>query len=165
MNTPKRYNPVMVTLHWLTVILLLGAGFLAEDEGRSPINIHMILGASLLIVMVLRLVIRFTTKRPAWAETGNKLFNWLGELVHLALYLLVFFILGMGGLIAYDRNIFGYLMGSGSVHGRAGFFGLVHHLGWVLVLGLILLHVLAALYHQFVLRDNLFSRMWYGSNK
>jgi cytochrome b561 len=31
-----------------------------------------------------------------------------------------------------------------------------------LLVGFIILHVLAALYHQFVLRDRLFRRLWFG---
>jgi cytochrome b561 len=163
METPKRYNPVLVTLHWLTVILMFGAGFLSEDEGgRSPINIHMILGALLLVTLLIRIVVRFTTKRPDWADTGNPLLNKLGELVHYGLYLAAFFILGMGALIAYNRNLFAYVLGTGSAVGRAGALGAIHHLGWILAMGLILLHVGAALYHQFLLKDNLFARMWYG---
>ncbi len=165
MNTPKRYNPVLVTLHWLTVLLLLGAGFLADDEGgSSPINIHMIFGALLLLVMVTRLIVRFTTKRPEWANTGNSFLNKLGELVHYALYLVVFFILGMGALIAYNRNLFAYLMGTGTAHGRVGFIGAIHHLGWFMAVLLVMGHVGAALYHQFILKDNLLGRMWYGKS-
>ncbi|MFN8411469.1 MAG: cytochrome b/b6 domain-containing protein [Anaerolineales bacterium] len=163
MNTPKRYNPILVTLHWLTVIFMLGAGFLSDSEGnRSPINIHMYLGAGLLVIMIARVIVRLTTKRPEWADTGNSLVNKLGELVHWALYLIVFFILGLGGLIAYNRNLFAVAMGTGSVAGRAGFFGAIHHLGWFLAILLILGHVGAALYHQFIVKDNLLARMWYG---
>ena len=163
MNTPKRYNPFLVTLHWLTVILLLGAGFLAEDHGGSPINTHMILGALLLVVMLVRVIVRFTTKRPVWADTGNQLLNKLGELVHLGLYLAAFFILGMGALIAYNRNLFAYVMdSSATVVRRVGFIGEIHQLGWIMVMGLLLLHVGAALYHQFIIKDNLMARMWYG---
>jgi cytochrome b561 len=53
-------------------------------------------------------------------------------------------------------------MGTGTVTGKAGFLGNVHQLGWFLVILLILGHVGAALYHQFILNDNLLSRMWFG---
>jgi len=106
MNTPKRYNPILVTLHWLTVVLLLGAGFLSEEGGDSPINLHMILGATLLVVMVARLIARFSTARPATLDAGNAFFNKIGELTHLGLYLAAFAILGMGGVIAVKRNLF-----------------------------------------------------------
>ena len=164
MNTPKRYHPILVTFHWLTVLFMLGAGLLSESEGNSPINIHMYLGAGLLIIMVLRLITRFSTKHPAWADTGNQLLNKAGELVHYGLYLIVFFILGMGGLIAYNRNLFGYLLDSSAQISRAGFVGDIHHLAWFLAILLVLAHVGAALYHQFILKDNLLSRMWYGKS-
>ncbi|MCE9645799.1 MAG: cytochrome b/b6 domain-containing protein [Chloroflexi bacterium] len=164
MNTTKRYHPIMVVLHWLTVILILGAGFLAEDEGGgSPINIHMILGALLLVTLVLRLIVRFATKRPEWANTGDPFLNKLGELVHVGLYFFAFFILALGGLIATQRNLIGYVLGSGSVaRVRLGIIGPLHHLGWIAVIGLLFLHIGGALYHQFIIKDNLFSRMWFG---
>jgi len=162
MNTPKRYHPIQVTLHWLTVVLLLGAGFLSEAGGNSPINIHMILGALLLAVMVIRLIIRFSTSRPAPVDAGNAFFNKVGELTHLGLYLGAFFILGMGGLIAYNRNLFTYLLNNSANIQRAGFLGEIHQLGWILIMALVFLHVAAALYHQFMLKDNIFARMWYG---
>jgi cytochrome b561 len=165
MNTPKRYHPVMVVLHWFTVILILGAGFLAEDEGgpSSPINIHMILGTLLVFVLVLRLIVRFAAQRPAWANTGNEYLNKLGEWVHVGLYFFAFYILILGGLIAYQRNLFAYVLGTGSVaRVRLGFIGPLHHLGWIAIMGLLLLHVGGAFYHQFILKDNLLGRMWFG---
>ena len=162
MNTPKRYHPILVTLHWLTVIFMLGAGFLAEDGGNSPINIHMILGSILLVVMVARLIIRFSTARPAPLDAGNAFFNKIGELTHFGLYAVAFAILGMGGAIAIKRNLFGYLMDSTAQISRAGFLGGIHHLFYLLAMLLIFLHVGAALYHQFMLKDNILSRMWYG---
>ena len=77
MDTPKRYHPLSVILHWLTVILILGAGFLSES-GSSLINIHMILGSLLLVTLIVRLIVRFTVKRPAWANTGSQFLNKLG---------------------------------------------------------------------------------------
>lgn len=162
MNTPKRYHPILVTLHWLTVIFMLGAGFLSEEGGNSPINFHMILGALLLVVMVARLITRFSTARPAPLDAGNAFFNKIGELTHLGLYAVAFAILGMGGAIAIKRNLFGYLMDSTAQISRAGFLGDVHHLFYLLAMALIFLHVGAALYHQFMLKDNILSRMWYG---
>lgn len=166
MNTSKRYHPVMVVLHWLTVILLLGAGFLSDGErgGSSPIDIHMVLGALLLLVMIVRLILRFTLQRPAWASTGNQFLNKVGELVHLGLYFFAFLILGFGGLIAAQRNLFAYVLGTGSaLRGRGGFFfGAFHQFGWLAIVLLLFLHVGAAFYHQFILKDNLLDRMWIG---
>jgi len=162
MNTPKRYNPILVTLHWLTVIFLLSAGTLTGLGGSSIIDPHMVLGAILVIILVTRLIVRFSTRLPAWASTGNPFFDKLGELVHWGMYLVAFYILGTGGLIAYNRNLFAVALGAGKVHGGAGFLGEIHQLGWLLAILMLFAHVGAALYHQFFLKDNLFSRMWYG---
>jgi len=148
MNVTKRYNPIMVVLHWLTVILLLGAGLLSDSEGggSSPIDIHMILGALLVVTLLIRLIVRFATKRPEWANTGNQ-------------FLLI--LIG-GGVIASQRNLLGYMLGSGSLtQGRLGVLGGLHALGWSAVIVLLFLHVGGALYHQFILKDNLFARMWF----
>ena len=161
MNTPKRYHPVLVTLHWLTVILMLSAGLLSESGRNSPINIHMILGVLLLVVMLARFVARFTTKHPAWADTGNAFLNKLGEYVHYALYLVVFWILGIGAFMAYSRGLIAYAMGASDKVARAGAIVGLHEIGWGLGLLLIFGHVGAALYHQFIIKDHLLSRMWY----
>jgi len=165
MNTPDRYNPVMVVLHWLTVILILGAGLLSDSEGgSSPINIHMILGALLLLVLVIRLIVRFATRRPEWANTGNPFLNKLGEFVHLGLYFFAFYILVLGGLIASQRNLVGYMLGTGSVSRvRLGILGPLHELGWSAIVVLLLLHVGGAVYHQFIIKDNLLKRMWFAA--
>ncbi len=39
-----------------------------------------------------------------------------------------------------------------------------HELSWKILLILIILHVGAALYHQFIRKDNLMGRMWFGSS-
>jgi cytochrome b561 len=166
MKMPDRYNSAVVVLHWLTVPILLGAGLLSEDEGggSSPIDIHMILGAVLLVMMVIRLILRFAVRRPLWASTGNQTLDKLGELVHIGLYFFTFLILVFGAAIAVQRNLIGYVMGAGSVvHGRLGFLGAIHHFGWIVLIILLTLHIGAALYHQFIIKDNLLKRMWFGA--
>jgi cytochrome b561 len=162
MDSPKHYHPLMVVLHWLTVILLLGAGFLSESGGPSPISPHMILGSLLLVTMIVRLIVRFTVKRPAWANTGNQFLNKLGELVHIGLYFVAFYILALGGLIASQRNLIGYVFGTGHVSRAPETLKMFHQLGWTAVLGLLLLHLGGAVYHQFIIKDGLLSRMWFG---
>jgi cytochrome b561 len=39
-----------------------------------------------------------------------------------------------------------------------------HELSWKILLALIILHVAAALYHQFIRRDHLLGRMWFGNS-
>jgi cytochrome b561 len=162
MDTPKRYHPLMVLLHWLTVVLILGAGFLSEESGASPITPHMVLGSLLLVTMVIRLITRLKVKRPAQADAGNPFLNKLGDLVHIGLYAAAFYILGLGGLIASQRNLIGYALGSGSVERVSEGLRMFHKLGWLAIIGLLFLHIGGAVYHQFILKDNLLGRMWFG---
>ena len=65
---PRRYHPALAALHWLIVILIFATAYLvlAEGEGRRgfgfavaglrTIDVHMMLGLSVLVLMVVLLV-------------------------------------------------------------------------------------------------------------
>jgi cytochrome b561 len=204
-HKPKRYHPALVALHWIIVILIFGTAFLAkggEGEGRQggstiagiPIlGVHMILGLTVLVLLVVRLLIRWRTQRPEWASTGSLFLDRIGELTHWALYFFTFAITITGLVLALQSNRFTRVFnpagasrgqftpsqsqpgqlpppGENSPSGGAGRFlrgggfslGAFHGLSWKLFLLLILLHIGAALYHQFFIKDNLLGRMWFG---
>lgn len=201
---PERYHPALVALHWIIFILIFGTAFLAmggEGEGRGgstvagfPIlGLHMILGLTVLVLLIVRLVIRWRTQRPDWATTGSAFLDKVGELTHWALYFFTFAITITGVILALQSNRFTRVLnpgatsrgqftpsqsqpgqlpprgqfppgeGEGRLPRSGGFFlGAFHGLSWVLLLLLILLHIGAALYHQFFVKDNLLGRMWFG---
>lgn len=146
-------------------------GFPREGGNQSifsTIGIHMILGIAVLVLLVVRLIVRWVTKRPAWASTGIKLFDWVGELTHFGLYLLTFAMVITGIILADQRGILARTFGIGSTptpgsFRRSGFsLGFFHGGVWTLLILLIALHIGAALYHQFIVKDNLLGRMWFG---
>ncbi len=133
----------------------------------STIGLHMIVGISVLVLLVIRVLVRFATKHPEWQTTGNKLFDWVGNLTHLGLYLLTFLMVITGIILADRRGLLARTFGIGSTPTfgsfRRGFsLGMFHGGVWALLVLLIALHVVAALYHQFILKDNLLGRMWFG---
>jgi len=134
----------------------------------SAIGFHMIFGLSVLILLIIRLIVRWTTKHPQWASAGNTFFDWIGGLTHFGLYLLTFGMVITGIILADQRGILARTFGIGSTptpgsFGRGGFsLGFLHGGIWTLLLLLILLHVGASLYHQFIVKDNLLARMWFG---
>jgi len=140
----------------------------SSAETGSPIIFHMIIGVSILVLLVIRLIVRWITKRPDWASTGNKLFDWVGGLTHFGLYLLTFGMTITGIILANQRGVLAQVFGIGSTPTPGGFgrgqfsLGMFHGAIWTLLLLLILLHIGAALYHQFILKDNLLGRMWFG---
>ena len=133
----------------------------------STIGLHMIFGLSVLVLLIIRLIIRWTTKHPEWASAGNKLFDWIGTLTHWGLYILTFAMAITGIALASQRGQLARVLGIGTFtpgsFRRGGFsIGFLHGGVWALLLLLIIVHVGAALYHQFILKDNLFARMWFG---
>lgn len=173
-NTPKRYHPAHVAIHWLMallVIMMLGVGKFAmpgidPTDPQKPMMLqsHTYIGAAIAVLLIVRLILRFTVKRPAPADAGNAFLNFVGKAVHFLLY---FFLIGMAisglglfqmanlpavfsGAAPYPSNFFDYLPRMG--HGL---------LSW-LVLALVALHFGAAMFHQFIKKDNLLGRMWFG---
>ena len=178
---PKRYNPALVTLHWLIAILIFSTALLAmgADEERGgggaptiagiPIlGVHMILGVTILVLLVIRLVVRWRTQHPEWASTGNRFLDKVGEITHWALYLFTFGMTITGITLATQGNRLARTFGlasatqPGQFRPRGFSIGRFHGAIWFFLLLLVLLHIGAALYHQFILKDNLISRMWYG---
>jgi len=184
---PKRYNPVLVTLHWIIAILIFGTAFLAMGGGEGgregggaatlggiPIlGVHMILGITVLVLLMIRLIVRWRTQHPEWATTGNRFLDKVGELTHWALYFFTFCMTVTGIFLATRGNRLARTFGLASVTPQGQFqpgqfrqrgfsIGMFHGATWFFLLLLVLLHVGAALYHQFILKDNLLGRMWYG---
>jgi cytochrome b561 len=173
--TPKRYNPVLVTLHWIIAILIFSTVILAGlSEGGGSIagipilGIHMIIGVTILVLLLIRLIVRWRTQHPEWASAGNRFLDKVGEMTHWALYVFVFGMTVTGMTLALQGNRFARVFGlagatsPGQFRPRGFSIGMFHGAIWFFLSLLILLHVGAALYHQFILKDNLLSRMWYG---
>lgn len=174
MNTPQRYHPALVILHWVSALLMIftllfGLGALDDllntPEKAPLLATHMTMGLLILALTVVRLVIRFTTRKPAPATAGHPLLDQIGVLTHWLLYLGA---LGMGisGVgIAAQSGIFP-LLGGQAVPLPADFAiyppRIGHGLVARLLLALIALHIGAALYHQFIRKDGLLGRMWLG---
>ena len=171
---PVRYHPFHVTLHWLIavlVILMLAVGKLAmpgipadNPQKVMMLQTHAYIGGAIALLLTVRLIMRFTMKRPAPADAGNAFLNFLAKAVHFLLYLLLIG-MALSGLglfqIANLPSVF-----SGAAPYPGDFFQYLPRMGhgltsWLL-LALIALHVGAAMYHQFIRRDNLLGRMWFG---
>lgn len=147
----KQHSSLQVHLHWLTVVLLILSALLSKQKDMPglPLNLHMILGAVLVVVMIARMVLRFAHS-PSASE------NKLAVSIQLALYLSIFFVLGMGIWIAYQRNLLGYLLDPNSAIGRGGFrqLGELHKTGWFILLGLATAHIGITIYEQFNQKAN-----------
>lgn len=173
---PARYHPALVTLHWLLAALVLlslamGMVQLEEIPNDSPEKIgalagHMIAGVSILVLMVIRAVVRLRTAHPPRATAGNAWLDRLARFNHLALYVLVIAMALSGITLSLQAGLPAIVFG-GSGAPLPGTFAafwprIVHGAIAQGLAVLVLLHILAALFHQFVRRDNLIARMWFG---
>ncbi|UCV17854.1 cytochrome b [Ferribacterium limneticum] len=173
--TPKRYHFALVTFHWLLAVLLLvalGMGSLVlqhiPNESPDKINAlrgHMVAGGLILILTLIRLAVRLKTSHPTPASTGNIMLDRLAVLAHYGLYLLVVLMAASGIALSIQANLPAAVF-AGTAALPASFEDFAPRLGHGLIakalIALITAHILAALYHQFVRRDGLLSRMWFG---
>ncbi|WP_062643359.1 cytochrome b [Caballeronia arationis] len=166
------YGIVARTLHWLTVLLLalqFVIGWTMPDvhKDTQPVKLiawHLGVGATLIAVIVLRVVWRLTHRPPP--DKLPPLLDFLSRITHFFLYagLLLVPLLGwinassrgwtvrLAGVVAYPSlsrtgSSFGHEMGD--AHGI---------LAWALF-ALVVLHVIAASFHRFVLQDHVLQRM------
>ena len=172
-NSPKRYHPLQITLHWLVVLLVFVAFVIGksmsgqpnDDTKLTPLALHMAVGIITFLIIIYRFVMRQRLPKPEHVTAGNPLFDWIGKAVHYALYLLVFLMAVSGVSLSVQAGLAPIVFG-GSGTLPTDFFDFTARMmhGFIapaLVLTM-LLHVGAAFYHQFMLKDNLLSRMWYG---
>lgn len=169
-----RYDLPMQTLHWLIALLIVAAWVLVQvidgmprgPERISLFNIHKSVGATVLFLVMVRLAWRLVSPPPALPGGMSPLMIVAAKGGHLLLYVLMLGIpvLGVLAVQAHGRPVevwglfslptvigenkdFGELLGD--IHGTLGNAIMV-------VAGL---HAAVALFHQFVLKDGLLSRM------
>lgn len=178
-STPTRYHSLLIGLHWLLAALILimlvyGVAVLEHMPNESAEKIgalrgHMIMGFSIFVLTLIRLVVRLKTDKPAPASTGNALLDKLAPLAHGLLYLIVFLMVGSGIGISVAAGLPDIVFGASGAalpHSLTIYPArVVHEIFAKVLLLIIVLHIAAALYHQFVRKDGLMSRMRFGSGK
>ena len=155
MASKDGYNGLQIGLHWATAVLIVGNYFISDGmeqafdarmAGGSISGIvpgyHVWAGVALLAVVVLRLIIRFTSGAPNKTETG--LAAMAASAVHWVLYGLMITVPALG--------VAAWFFGVGPA---ADLHVLVMNAMMVLILG----HAAMAIFHHYVLRDGLLSRM------
>jgi cytochrome b561 len=179
-----RYDAVAMTLHWLTALFILGligTGLvMGNTVQRATVlqyqlfQLHKSLGLTVLMLSLIRVGWRLSRRPPPlpatmadWEKRLSGIVDWLFYLLLLGLPLL-----GWAAVSASPLNIPTVLYGIvpwpdmpivGTLTNRravAHVLGDVHSDGAWIMIGLIALHVSAALRHHFILRDRVFFRMW-----
>lgn len=171
-----RYHPLLVALHWVLALmiiggLVMGTFVLAATPNDDPFKItsltmHMSMGMAILVLMVIRLVVRIVTAKPPHADIGHATLNKGAAAAHWLFYLLVIAMCLSGLATANMAGLPDIVFGGSGEPLPANFDDLAPRAAHGVIatlLGLLILsHVAAGLYHQFVRKDGLFARMWFG---
>jgi cytochrome b561 len=170
------YGMVAKILHWLIFALLAvqyAIGSIMPHIGRKTVNEswvswHFSVGAAILFFIVLRLVWRLLHPVPQ-LPTLAPWEKFLSGFTHWALYILVLVMTLLGWAATnsrgWDVKLFGVvtlpkISPTGSEWGHEC--GDIHNVLVYVLLGFIILHVAAALYHYFVKHDQVVGRMLFA---
>jgi len=175
-NSEITYGSVAKFLHaliFILVIAMLTVGFLMGGIQDKPlkgqiINLHKLIGISILILMILRAIWAFTNSKPALPAGTPSWQKFAERVVHFLIYavLIAMPIAGwvMSVAAGYLPHLFGFNLSlpavpkSEALSDRA--FDIHSYLAYALI-ALISIHALAALYHYFIKKDNVLQRMIY----
>lgn len=168
-----RYDMVAMGLHWIIAALVIYMLFFGEDLMRqrstafAP-SLHVSIGSAIFILTVLRLIWRLMNPPPAYPASMAPWEKLASTVTHVLFYALLL-ALPLSGWLALPR----FLSKAGSLVAITVFgafpapaapdlglpMGTAHSLMSNIGIALLALHVLAALKHQFINRDNVLRRM------
>ena len=156
-TTPTGYSRLQIALHWL-VFALIAQQYLFKDAmsaawdrvtdglkaGFDPLVLPHVAGGALVLIFALwRLALRARRGVPPAIE-ASKVQGILAKLTHVGLYWLMI-LMPVSGAVAWFGGVEAAAAG--------------HNVLKIALLVLVALHVVGALYHQFVLRDGTLARM------
>jgi len=170
-STSTQYGSVAIAIHWSSataVILAFIAGLVLANSATVPAPLlvaHIVLGLLVFALTLFRIVWWWLAdKHPAPPADQPQWQRMTATIVHGLLYVL---------LILMATSGIATIVSSGAIPALASgapapdFSELIprvaHGIMSKLLLGLFVLHVAAALYHQFVRRDRLLARMGIGA--
>lgn len=174
-TTTMRYAMPARVLHWVVAPLAVTQFYFGWASENAPnreasfaqIQLHFQLGMLIFILMMLRLLWRIGRPAPD-AEPGPRWQRRAASATHILLYVLMF-ALPLTGYVIWiwmdaPRSVFGLLEvpalftpPAGDEAGRA-ISWYIHHYSAYTLAALVLLHIAAALWHEFWLADRLIWR-------
>ena len=174
-NSSDRYGAVTRAFHWISAVWVLGlfglgywmVGLTYYDPWRQTAPFwHKSLGVLFAVFLLLRLLWSWAQRKPVPLANHSTLVRFSSKAMHVLLYVLLVSIIVSGYLISTADgrpiSVFGWFDVPSLVSGirnQEDIAGEVHAiLAWTLM-GLVLVHALAALKHHFFDRDDTLRRM------
>ena len=176
-NTEIEFGTISKTLHWLVLAIVIAVIAIAAKSGDLPrgpeklelVLLHASFGLLLLFVLTARLIWRWLNIVPARLSHIPTWQHVLSRAVHYGLYILLIAqaLIGMArfATAGYKVPFFGLFEVAFPMDKDEAMNELVgdmHGIIPIVILVLLGIHVLAALYHHFWLKDNTLRRMTTG---
>jgi len=176
-NTESSYGIVAKGFHWLLFLMLtfmvVAGNFLASmpkgPEKLQTAGMHKSFGLVVLALILLRLVWRLVNRRPKDPEGTPAVQNLMAHAMHWVLYVLMFAQPLAGILMSqaagYPVSFFGLFelpVLLDKDPSLAQFFRGAHGTVWIFLALAVVGHAGAALYHHFIVKDDVLKRMGFG---
>lgn len=183
----RRYTKVAMGLHWLVALLLLinvglglSADYVPDDAVRAVVDLHKSIGITVLGLVLLRILWRLSHKPPALPPSYGRVERGLAHAAHAALYVIILALPLTGwlhdsawrgapthpvflyGLVPWPRIGWIEHMEPHRKEELHSFFFSLHAGAAYVLYGLLALHILGALKHQFWDREAELQRMLPG---
>ena len=166
-NTDHSYGWVAKLFHWGMFLMIAGmmyVGFNLED--LKIYDVHKSFGLLILMLVVLRIIWKIKDPAPLMPKSVTNLQSKAAHAIHYLFYAIMIAFPVSGTVMSlasgHDVPFFGLFTIEKFAEKDKALAGIAHEtheiLGLVIIL-LIALHVLAALYHHFKLKDNILTRM------
>ena len=171
LNNKLKYGLISKLFHWLTVtglLIQIPLGFylvdLDFDQTRVDAeNYHILFGLIIFYATLIRLIFKLLTPTPDFKGSAFLGQKFISKLNHLLLYLTLLTVTisgilkklfnGESLLIFFKKIKFTYN------YELSEQFYSIHILANYTLIGLIILHILAVLFHKFLLRENILKRI------
>ena len=177
-NSDKGYGLAAILFHWVIAVMFIAQGALGFTMTDLPIDDparfqtyqwHKSLGLTILVLTLFRLAWRLANSRPVLPEAMPAWEKRAARLAHIMLYagLILVPLAGWATVsasplqvptLAYNIVLVPHLPLAVSDAAEA-FWSFVHESLAKIVMAVAIIHIAAALRHEFILRDGLISRM------
>jgi cytochrome b561 len=172
-NTTSAYGKLTIILHWVMALLIIGLlllGFFLDDFDKESklqfVNLHKATGFTVLILVLFRWFWTLTSPKvqplPNWSKKDigiSHAVKWSLMLLMLIMPLSGWF---MSMYAGYGIDFFGLFDIATFVEKNKEtkhFYHEVHEIGGIVIAVAISLHLLAALKHHFIVKDDTLNRM------
>jgi len=171
-NTKNAYGTISKCFHWVIALMIIAMliigcslGFTHKATFQALMHYHQSLGVTILILMVLRLIWRLCATSPTYPNSMTPFEVTLAHAMAWLFYVLIFTIIVAGILMTafhgYAIKFWGW-----NIHlpitpskNMNHIFNTIHiYTAWI-ILACVIIHVLAALYHHFIRKDDVLKRM------